>query len=326
MSGNVTFERSRSPSYNITHLITIEGVKSRIAKKQKFTSKLFSCSDEAKPTEFKVDVHFGSREENWLSLFLVCPSDSVYVEKATFRIMDVNFDELKSHAFQGHLLDTTGWGPPKLLSLENLSLTDDVLCLRCQVRFTGASKDCESTSFAGRDPNFHNDILKLFSDTQHADVCIIDGGKKFEAHSLLLRFRSDYFRALFDSGMEESNNNEIQIEDVDQESFKYFLKFLYTGVRPDPTSSLAWDLLPLADRFGSESLKGMCEEALISNLSATNAIKALCLADAHCCSNLKKQSLPLIRENLKTLIASDDWKQLDDNPKLALVILKSFVD
>ena len=114
------------------------------------------------------------------------------------------------------------------------------------------------------------------------------------------------------------------IEDADPEPFKHYLEFLYTGVPPNTLSTAAWELLPLADRFGALALKDMCEAALISNLSETNAIKALSLADNHCCSSLQKKCLPLIRRNLKTLMATEDWKQLEKNPKLPVMVLESF--
>ena len=116
------------------------------------------------------------------------------------------------------------------------------------------------------------------------------------------------------------------IEDVEPEPFKFFLEFLYTGVSPDPTSTKAWDLLPLADRFGSESLKNMCEAILVGNLAATNAIKSLVLAHVHSCSILESKSLPIIKKNLKALIATDEWKQLEKFPKLSLRVAESFVE
>ena len=85
------------------------------------------------------------------------------------------------------------------------------------------------------------------------------------------------------------------IEDVDPKIFKHFLEFLYTGAPPDSLSFVARDLLPLADRFGSLALKDMCENAIIANLTETNAFEALSIAHTHNCASLKEKCITLIR-------------------------------
>jgi len=222
MSDTVTSERSRSPLYKITHLITIEGVNSRIAKKQVFISKKFSCADEPKPTKFTVECHFGTQEDDWLSVFLKPSHISVFVKHVTFRLLDVSLNEKKSWDFRDHLVVTEGWGQPKFFKLEDLSFPDDTICIQCELQFNDDDDDDDDdvVSHSSRDRDLRKDLFNLFADDKYADVSIIAGGKKFMAHRLLLRFRSDYFRALFDSGMQESNSDEIQIEDVDPGPFK----------------------------------------------------------------------------------------------------------
>jgi hypothetical protein len=47
---------------------------------------------------------------------------------------------------------------------------------------------------------------------------------------MILTRSSDYFKTLFESGMMESESNEILIEEEeDEEVFSNFIKFLYTG-------------------------------------------------------------------------------------------------
>ena len=88
--------------------------------------------------------------------------------------------------------------------------------------------------------------------------------------------------------------------------------------------NFAWDLLPLANRFGSLTLKDMCEAAIVSTLSVTNAVKALTLAHAHNCPELIKACLPLIKENLKKLIATEEWTELKKNPELLAMVVETF--
>lgn len=43
-------------------------------------------------------------------------------------------------------------------------------------------------------------------DPQFADVMFLVEGKSIYAHRIILEYRSDYFRAMFRSGMSESNS------------------------------------------------------------------------------------------------------------------------
>ena len=60
------------------------------------------------------------------------------------------------------------------------------------------------------------------------------------------------------------------------------------------------------------------------NLCSANAIKALLVAHTHRCSSLKEKCLPIIRENLKSLMGTEDWKQLEKNHDLTVMVLESF--
>ena len=69
----------------------------------------------------------------------------------------------------------------------------------------------EMIDYSSADPSLSLDLGKLFSDATDADVTIVVGDEKFKAHKVLLKARSDYFRALFESNMEESRKNEVGI-------------------------------------------------------------------------------------------------------------------
>lgn len=327
MSDTVVTERSTSPSFKITHLLTVEGVKSRKAKKEEFTSAAFSCSEDQNQTKFNVMLRFGSDKENFLSVYLKPLKKDVFVKECTIKVLDVNFNVKKSSTFKDQLVEPLGRGFLDFLHLPLLSLPDDTFCLRSEIIFVGAPSSDGIRQFSGRDANFDADLRKFFNDEKNTDVVIIVGGKKFKAHKALLEARSRYFRALFDSGMEESQKNEVPIDDADPEIFRHYLEFLYTGL--PPTNSLfkvAWDLLPLADRFGAATLKRKCEGAIISYVSPTTAIKALALAHAHCCSSLIQKCLPLIRKNLKSLTATAEWKEMKKNADLVSLVLESYAE
>ena len=116
------------------------------------------------------------------------------------------------------------------------------------------------------------------------------------------------------------------IEDADPDVFKHLLEFLYTGYPPNRLIEVAWELLPLADRFGVLTLKSKCERAIGSYVSEANALKAVSLAHAHCCSSLMEKCLPLIRKNLKSLKRTEEWKEIRKNADLIALVLESYAE
>merc|ERR1712168_1380883 len=120
-------ERSQSPTYTINHLLTVEGVKSRIAKKETFISKAFSSVEENKQTKFNLALEFGSYKKNFLSVYLRLSRD-VFVKKGTFTALDVNSNERKSFTFRD------------FFDLSNFSLPDDIICIRSEIVFVSASQ------------------------------------------------------------------------------------------------------------------------------------------------------------------------------------------
>ena len=117
---------------------------------------------------------------------------------------------------------------------------------------------------------------------------------------------------------------QVLIVDADPEVFKHFLEYLYTGFPPKRLVLEAWELLPLADRFGATSLKDKCERAISTHVSPSNALKAVALAHTHCCATLMEKCLPVVRENLKSLKETVEWKELRKNADLMALVCESF--
>ena len=71
-----------------------------------------------------------------------------------------------------------------------------------------------------------------------ADVVLVVEGERFPAHRNVLAARSEYFRGLLLSGMQEgSGQQEISLEEVSAGAFRVVLRYLYTAAVP------AWEEL-----------------------------------------------------------------------------------
>ena len=224
-------ERSHSPAYKIEHFLTIEGVKSRFAKKETFQSKSFSCAEEQGQTEFAIRLGFGESERNrkGLSVYLFSENRDVFVKECTITIVDVHLKKQNATTFRETLVKKrsgmTGIGGDALIDLTNTSFPDDTLCVQTEFIFVGASSNAMNNSLFSRDTNFEHDFRVLFSDPSETDVSIVVGTKKFRAHKLILKARSSYFRTLFESGMAETRTNEVS------DSYRCSMKILKPQIK-----------------------------------------------------------------------------------------------
>jgi hypothetical protein len=89
---------------------------------------------------------------------------------------------------------------------------------------------------------------KLVGASELADVGLVVEGELFPAHRAVLVVRSEYFRGLLLSGMQEGcGQQEIALGEVSAEAFRVVLRFLYTGELP------AWEELQSAGTGAEEN-------------------------------------------------------------------------
>jgi len=88
------------------------------------------------------------------------------------------------------------------------------------------------------------------------DVEFLIAGESMYAHRFLLSARSSVFAAMFASGMEETRTGLVRIDDVDPDSFRHFLQFLYTGTLV-PNGDKA-KIFAAADKYQVETLMDLC--------------------------------------------------------------------
>jgi len=154
-----------------------------------------------------------------------------------------------------------------------------------------------------------------------ADFKIVCGGETFDCHRLILSARSPYFRAMFDSNMVESETGRMEIMDMEVETVRAMIKFIYSGkvdpFRPQPpkvevTGVLgpqAIELLVASDRYDLSGLKKLCESSLVDGLTIDNVLDLLILADTHNAEELKKAAKNLVVEKGADIVEKTEWKE-----------------
>ena len=127
-------------------------------------------------------------------------------------------------------------------------------------------------------------------------VFLLKDNERVHANKGLLVGQSDYFRAMFRSGMKESIANEVEIRDCSKGVFVLFLEYLYSD-EVDIGVDDAIELYVLSDRYQENDLSRKCLEVVKRGLSDTNAIEMLAEADGSGLDTLKDVCMEYVLSN-----------------------------
>ncbi|KAI9090552.1 hypothetical protein DFS34DRAFT_637116 [Phlyctochytrium arcticum] len=139
------------------------------------------------------------------------------------------------------------------------------------------------------------------------------------AHRAILASRSDYFAAMFSSGLREAGGTDfsqpsiVEIRDFSSFAVRAMLEFLYTGRLASPPKDLASrsELIRLADRYQLPGLHNHVGVMILEeDLTLDVALEILELADVYssCSGQLKLACLGYVRENIGKLKMKDTFQ------------------
>lgn len=152
--------------------------------------------------------------------------------------------------------------------------------------------------------NKTDDLKEFIRSERLSDVTIIVDKTKFYLHKAILASRSPVFLAMFEHGMRENQENEVEITDVEGEVMKVIILYIYTD-EVENIEKFASSILAAANKYALEGLKTICGEYLSSILSIDNGIEILILADIYNVGELKKKSLSFIAANLSDMVKTE---------------------
>ncbi|XP_039170655.1 BTB/POZ domain-containing protein At4g08455-like [Eucalyptus grandis] len=146
------------------------------------------------------------------------------------------------------------------------------------------------------------------------------------AHRVILASRSEVFKVMLESEMQESQKGVVNISNTSPDVLQAFVKFLYTAeVCLDEQN--AWELLPLADKYQVMSLKAHCENFLVSKLNWENSIGSYSFAHQHNAKILLQAALSIIVENRNDYRVHPKYLAIvEEEPKLAIEIYEACFD
>ena len=123
-----------------------------------------------------------------------------------------------------------------------------------------------------------------------------NGGKSIHVHKMLLSVASDYFSAMFESGMKEMRDDEVHLDTLLGEVVFAVVDYFYGR-----EITIKWeqvvDYLDVIEYFQLPHLKSQVENYIIENIAPKNAI--------HWCQVAAKYGLEILKVKSKAVIASN---------------------
>ncbi|XP_076655277.1 TD and POZ domain-containing protein 2 isoform X3 [Halictus rubicundus] len=169
--------------------------------------------------------------------------------------------------------------------------------------------------------NLSQDMARLLKRPNGADTKLVCGGlndAEIPVHSNIIAARSSVLAEMISLLGEPQGQYKFVLEllDLTKEVIEELLRYIYTD-HIDNLDNLAPQLLSLAERFGLQGMKELCERNLIETINPENIASRLLVADEFRCSALKRASLTYCEENVTVINKSLAWKMMEHvNPEL----------
>lgn len=155
------------------------------------------------------------------------------------------------------------------------------------------------------DPQTHNtsDSVHPFTDEGTKESSIV-----IPAHRVILAARSEWFQRALQSGMKEDRDRRIVVQDIEESLFRTFLEYLYGKTFDFDKMSIQElvELLAVADRFETSSLRLLCESQLVAKIQDKTVFQLLVAADQFSATQLREHSLHHILNNPDVIMTDVD--------------------
>jgi len=285
-----------------THSFHIDEIESRFEAKEEFKSLPFFCRQDPLSPTFVVRVRFGTKIEDKLAVHAKSVTSHVELVSFNVNLYDNEWSEIDSNKsinrLRPVLLKKSYFGSNKYFDREDYE-TEPGVHFVVEIKYKSSQAD-HSAPPCNVDDRFRNDFLRCLDSEEDADITFVVKEEKIKAHRLVLSTRCPYFKAMLASGMDESVTNEVNIPDIEPEVFKELLKFLYSGIQPEYDERISAGLLVVADKYGIDDLKKICESTLAVHLDRGNVIELLLIAKSYNCPTLLNKALLTSRSYLPT--------------------------
>ncbi|XP_051538241.1 kelch-like protein 40b [Myxocyprinus asiaticus] len=161
-------------------------------------------------------------------------------------------------------------------------------------------------------------LYDLLESDMMVDCVLKIKDKEFPCHRLVLAACSSYFRAFFKSGVEESKQREIVLEDVEPGVMGMILKYLYTS-NINVTEQNVQDIFALANMLQIPSIFTVCVSFLQKRLSLCNCLAIFRLGLMLDCPRLAISARNFACERFQFIARDEEFLQLNPSELAAII-------
>ena len=167
--------------------------------------------------------------------------------------------------------------------------------------------------------------LKIFEDKSFTDFRVMCNGKSFPCHKVFLMARSSVFKTMIEGNMKEAKEGSVEIEDYTETVAENFVKFFYTGhVDEEILKENAVSFLDLGEKYDMAGLKTIAEQTMIANLDKENMLSLFQAGNLYRGKKIKAAAMIFIRQNRRSLVEQEGWKDAREDGALVLELLEFF--
>ncbi|XP_034042801.1 kelch-like protein 6 [Thalassophryne amazonica] len=141
------------------------------------------------------------------------------------------------------------------------------------------------------------------------DVTLCVQGQDFLCHRAIIAAASQYFRAMFCSGLKESREERVEIKGLDSGTMRALLDYTYTS-QVTITHANVQRILEAASQFQFMRVVDACTGFLSKSLHLESCISILNLADSHALNGLKTQVQEYIISQFSQVVQQQDFLEL----------------
>ncbi|GFQ83387.1 speckle-type POZ protein-like B [Trichonephila clavata] len=153
--------------------------------------------------------------------------------------------------------------------------------------------------------DLQEDLKCLYDEGIFSDLKLSTSSQIFNVHKNILYARSPVFRAMLTTDMKEKIQECVDVSDLEDETVRRMLLYLYTNALEDLEWESALKLYAAADKYRIVSLKNKCASFLKCNLCPNNLCEGLVLADMHGDADLKEAAQNYILRHEQDIFRSE---------------------
>ena len=179
-------------------------------------------------------------------------------------------------------------------------------CARTAASSSSSSQPAATASkltLRGGEAN-RSSLVDLWRQEQLIDFTVCAEGVEFKVHRLALAAGSKYFLTLFTSGMRDSADDTLALEEITPPVLKALLAFIYEA-KCEIDEGLLTEVLGASARFIVDALTDACIQALRVRLGPHNALIAWRLAREHVLPALEKAAVEAALRGFEELSPQD---------------------